>query len=89
MQGETEGLFRQPMSISCMDGYLCAAEMGYLLYVCGMIKVAVGEHDDLDLLTIGFNFVREDAGVDEDVPHHIGISKISPARDPSHRHAYY
>jgi hypothetical protein len=89
MEREAESLFGKPLSISGMNRYFCVAEMSDLLYVCGVIKMAVGKHDGLDLITIRFNLVREDASIDEDVLHDIGISQISLARDPSHRHAYY
>ena len=87
MEGEAQMILEKPGGVEMMDGNACVTHMRYLLQMCGVIIMAVREHDGIDIPPIGFDLRGKDSGIDKNSADKVGIRRKPSSRDPRDWHA--
>jgi len=87
MEGEAQMILEKPGGVEMMDGNACVTHMRYLLQMCGVIIMAVREHDGIDLPPVGFDRCGKDTGIDKNRAGKVGIRRKPSSRDPRDWHA--
>jgi hypothetical protein len=87
MKGAAEMILGKSGRIEAVDCYSRVTHMRYLLDVCGVIIVAVCEHDGIDLPPVGLDRRGKDTGVNKNIANKVGIRHKPSSRDPRDWHA--
>lgn len=87
MKGEAHMILGKSRGIEAVDCNNRVTHMRYLLDVCGVIIVAVCEHDGIDLPPVGFDRSGKDTGVNKNIADEVGIRYEPSSRDPRDWHA--
>jgi hypothetical protein len=84
--GSREEVAREPRGIGCVDADLGPGHVPDLRQAGGVVIVAVGEDNHVDLSCEGPDLQWGDPGIDEDVMMKVGVSSDPAPGDPSDRH---
>jgi hypothetical protein len=87
MKGEAHMILGKSGSIEVVDCNIRVTYMRNFLEICGMIIMAVCEHDGIDLLPVWLDRRREDTGINENIADKVGIRHKPSSRDPGDGHA--